>query len=156
LFVLVIFLGNIRAGLLVASVIPLSMLIAVILMNAFGVSGNLMSLGALDFGLIIDGAVIIVEAVLHSLHQHKKNQSRDYSLTEMNEQVKNSASRMMNSAVFGQIIICANRSFYFIAHLCAYDECIGIKQKNKIKEKYLRQVDGITRKIICEATLQIA
>ncbi|MFN4812957.1 MAG: CusA/CzcA family heavy metal efflux RND transporter [Bacteroidota bacterium] len=105
LFVLVIFLGNIRAGLLVASVIPLSMLIAVILMNAFGVSGNLMSLGALDFGLIIDGAVIIVEAVLHSLHQHKKNQSRDYSLTEMNEQVKNSASRMMNSAVFGQIII---------------------------------------------------
>lgn len=107
LFVLVIFLGNFRAGLLVASVIPLSMLIAVILMNLFGVSGNLMSLGALDFGLIIDGAVIIVEAVLHSLHANKKLGSNTplYSNLEMDEQVKISAGRMMNSAVFGQIII---------------------------------------------------
>ncbi|HRG57977.1 MAG TPA: CusA/CzcA family heavy metal efflux RND transporter [Bacteroidia bacterium] len=106
LFVLVLFLGNLRAGLLVASVIPLSMLIAVILMNVFNVSGNLMSLGALDFGLIIDGAVIIVEAVLHSLHHHKKN-NINYSFTknEMDNHVKNSASRMMNSAVFGQVII---------------------------------------------------
>lgn len=69
---LVLFLGNLRAGLLVASVIPLSMLFAIIMMNVFGVSGNLMSLGALDFGLIVDGAVIIVEAVLHQLH-HGKN-----------------------------------------------------------------------------------
>ncbi|HMF73993.1 MAG TPA: efflux RND transporter permease subunit, partial [Flavitalea sp.] len=61
-FVLVFFLGNFRAGLIVASVIPLAMLFAVIMMNLFGVSGNLMSLGALDFGLIVDGAVIIVEA----------------------------------------------------------------------------------------------
>lgn len=106
LFVLVLFLGNFRAGLLVASVIPLSMLIAVILMNVFGVSGNLMSLGALDFGLIIDGAVIIVEAVLHSLHQHKKQNSNNmFTNEEMNEQVKHSAGKMMNSAVFGQIII---------------------------------------------------
>src|SRR5690606_9104028 len=67
IFVLVLFLGNLRAGLLVASVIPLSMLFAIILMNVFGVSGNLMSLGALDFGLIVDGAVIIVEAVMHRL-----------------------------------------------------------------------------------------
>ncbi|HMT75565.1 MAG TPA: efflux RND transporter permease subunit, partial [Chitinophagaceae bacterium] len=67
IFVLVLFLGNLRAGLIVASVIPLAMLFAVIMMNAFGVSGNLMSLGALDFGLIVDGAVIIVEAVLHRL-----------------------------------------------------------------------------------------
>ena len=65
-FVLVMFLGNFRAGLLVASVIPLAMLFAIILMNTFGVSGNLMSLGALDFGLIVDGAVIIVEAVIMS------------------------------------------------------------------------------------------
>ncbi len=71
-FVLVIFLGNLRAGLLVASVIPLSMLFAVIMMNLFGVSGNLMSLGALDFGLIVDGAVIIVEAVMHQLSHSKK------------------------------------------------------------------------------------
>ena len=66
-FVLVLFLGNFRAGFLVASVIPLAMLFAVIMMNLFGVSGNLMSLGALDFGLIVDGAVIIVEAVMHQL-----------------------------------------------------------------------------------------
>jgi cobalt-zinc-cadmium resistance protein CzcA len=74
-FVLVIFLGNFRAGLLVASVIPLAMLFAICMMNAFGVSGNLMSLGALDFGLIVDGAVIIVEAVMHQLSHSKKFKS---------------------------------------------------------------------------------
>ncbi|HCZ34521.1 MAG TPA: CusA/CzcA family heavy metal efflux RND transporter, partial [Cytophagales bacterium] len=63
--VLVLFLGNLRAGLVVASVIPLAMLFAVSLMHVFGVSGNLMSLGAIDFGLIVDGAVIIVEATMH-------------------------------------------------------------------------------------------
>ncbi len=129
-FVLVLFLGNIRAGLLVASVIPLSMLFAIILMNTFGVSGNLMSLGALDFGLIVDGAVIIVEAVMHSFHKRFSNrqlelgnkqlamgnrqnklqlQVADCKLQitqkEMDSEVKTSASRMMNSAVFGQIII---------------------------------------------------
>ena len=105
-FVLVIFLGNLRAGLLVASVIPLSMLFAVIMMNIFGVSGNLMSLGALDFGLIVDGAVIIVEAVMHQLaHSNKFSSSSKLSTDDMNHEVKSSASKMMNSAVFGQIII---------------------------------------------------
>ncbi|MEO5571942.1 MAG: CusA/CzcA family heavy metal efflux RND transporter, partial [Bacteroidia bacterium] len=103
IFVLVLFLGNFRAGILVASVIPLSMLFAVILMNIFGVSGNLMSLGALDFGLIVDGAVIIVEAVMHSLVHNRKLVS--ITQKEMDTQVNHSASRMMNSAVFGQIII---------------------------------------------------
>lgn len=105
-FVLVLFLGNFRAGLLVASVIPLSMLFAICLMNLFGVSGNLMSLGALDFGLIVDGAVIIVEAVMHRLshnkefkHLHKLNQK------QMDKEVNHSAGKMMNSAVFGQVII---------------------------------------------------
>src|SRR5204862_6283832 len=71
IFILVLFLGNLRAGLIVASVIPLSMLFAVIMMNLFGVTGNLMSLGAIDFGLIVDGAVIIVEAILAKvLHSH--------------------------------------------------------------------------------------
>lgn len=69
--ILVLFLGNLRAGFIVASVIPLAMLFAIIMMNTFGVSGNLMSLGALDFGLIVDGAVIIVEAILHHLHSSK-------------------------------------------------------------------------------------
>ncbi len=126
-FVLVLFLGNFRAGLLVASVIPLAMLFAIIMMNLFGVSGNLMSLGALDFGLIVDGAVIIVEAVMHLLAvgngqeaggsgqfsvsslQTLPTQNRllqtVYSQTEMDDKVKSSASKMMNSAVFGQIII---------------------------------------------------
>ena len=65
IFLLILFLGNFRAGLIVASVIPLSLLFAISLMNLFGVSGNLMSLGAIDFGLIVDGAVIIVESVLY-------------------------------------------------------------------------------------------
>ncbi|MEQ7801934.1 CusA/CzcA family heavy metal efflux RND transporter [Pedobacter sp. ASV1-7] len=105
-FVLVLFLGNFRAGILVASVIPLAMLFAIIMMNLFGVSGNLMSLGALDFGLIVDGAVIIVEAVMHRLTHGKFNRSNDrLSQQEMDIEVNSSASKMMNSAVFGQIII---------------------------------------------------
>ncbi|MDX2174797.1 MAG: CusA/CzcA family heavy metal efflux RND transporter [Bacteroidota bacterium] len=105
-FVLVLFLGNFRAGLLVASVIPLAMLFAVILMNTFNVSGNLMSLGALDFGLIVDGAVIIVEAVMHQLSHNKKFSSvSPLSQNQMDTEVKFSAGKMMNSAVFGQIII---------------------------------------------------
>src|SRR5690606_3374711 len=104
--VLVLFLGNFRAGLLVASVIPLSMLFAIIMMNVFGVSGNLMSLGALDFGLIVDGAVIIIEAVLFQLHHSKKFVIVNrITQNQMNEQVSTSASKMVNSAVFGQLII---------------------------------------------------
>lgn len=105
-FVLVLFLGNFRAGLIVASVIPLAMLFAIIMMNIFGVSGNLMSLGALDFGLIVDGAVIIVEAVMHRL-SHNRHLRRTVLITqpEMDQEVKQAAGKMMNSAVFGQIII---------------------------------------------------
>jgi cobalt-zinc-cadmium resistance protein CzcA len=91
---------------LVASVIPLAMLFAIILMNTFGVSGNLMSLGALDFGLIVDGAVIIVEAVMHQLSHGKKFKDlKQLDQTQMDNEVNYSASKMMNSAVFGQIII---------------------------------------------------
>ncbi len=104
-FVLVLFLGNFRAGFLVASVIPLAMLFAIIMMNIFGVSGNLMSLGALDFGLIVDGAVIIVEAVLHRLQHLKNFKNNRISQSFMDDEVYTSASKMMNSAVFGQIII---------------------------------------------------
>lgn len=106
IFVLIIFLGNLRAGLIVASVIPLAMLFAVIMMNMFGVSGNLMSLGALDFGLIVDGAVIIVEAVMHQLGHSKKYQGiQKLTSGQMDSEVKNSAGKMMNSAVFAQVII---------------------------------------------------
>ncbi|NDE05490.1 MAG: efflux RND transporter permease subunit, partial [Flavobacteriia bacterium] len=102
IFVLVLLLGNLRAGLIVASVIPLAMLFAIALMNIFGVSGNLMSLGALDFGLIVDGAVIIVESTLHLL-QHRR--SKQLSQADMNAEVYHSASKFSKSAVFGQIII---------------------------------------------------
>ncbi|MRX47833.1 CusA/CzcA family heavy metal efflux RND transporter [Pedobacter puniceum] len=105
-FILVLFLGNFRAGLVVASVIPLAMLFAIIMMNTFGVSGNLMSLGALDFGLIVDGAVIIVEAVMHQLkHSNKFGAVVQLNQKQMDNEVQTSASKMMNSAVFGQIII---------------------------------------------------
>ena len=102
--ILVLFLANLRAGLVVASVIPLAMLFAVIMMNLFGVSGNLMSLGALDFGLIVDGAVIIVEAVLHRMHGPGRGTGK-LDQQRMDEMVRGSASRMMNSAMFGQVII---------------------------------------------------
>ncbi|MFM1930179.1 MAG: hypothetical protein RL387_1507 [Bacteroidota bacterium] len=107
IFVLILFLGNLRAGLVVASVIPLSMLFAFILMHLFGVSGNLMSLGALDFGLLVDGAVIIVEAVLHQLYHPSKStlHANKIDRTEMNEVVGNISNKMMGAAAFGQIII---------------------------------------------------
>lgn len=104
--ILVLFLGNFRAGLLVASIIPLAMLFAISMMNLFGVSGNLMSLGALDFGLIVDGAVIIVEAVMHALHKTTSFKGlQRLSQQQMNEEVKEASGKLMNAAVFGQMII---------------------------------------------------
>jgi len=102
-FILVLFLGNFRAGLIVASVIPLAMLFAIILMNLFGVSGNLMSLGAIDFGIIVDGSVIIVEATLHYLGLKKAGLK--LSQKQMDEEVYSSASKIRVSAAFGEIII---------------------------------------------------
>jgi heavy metal efflux system protein len=107
IFILVLLLGNLRAGLIVASVIPLSMLFAISMMNIFGVSGNLMSLGAIDFGLIVDGAVIIVESAVHRIFMSKHSHPEIKRLTQhqMDENVFESAKRMMSSATFGQIII---------------------------------------------------
>jgi heavy metal efflux system protein len=102
-FVLVLMLGNLRAGLVVASVIPLSMLFAFTMMSIFGVSGNLMSLGAIDFGLIVDGAVIVVEATF--LHLTSTGWSHRLSQKEMDIEVGTSAKKMMSAAAFGQIII---------------------------------------------------
>src|SRR5690606_16308638 len=103
IFVLILFLGNLRAGLIVASAIPLAMLFALGMMHVFGVSANLMSLGAIDFGLIVDGAVIIVEATLHHLGI-RKNMAR-LTQQEMDDEVFLAASRIRNSAAFGEIII---------------------------------------------------
>lgn len=103
IFVLVLFLGNLRAGLIVASAIPLSLLFAFSMMHVFGVSANLMSLGAVDFGLIVDGAVIVVEATLHHLGLRKTGVR--LSQKEMDAEVFESASRIRTSAAFGEIII---------------------------------------------------
>ena len=120
IFVLVLFLGNWRAGLVVASVIPLSMLFAFALMKAFDVDGNLMSLGAIDFGMIVDSAVIIVEAVVTHINRGEFSQpgvraayiarhtaGGGFALTqaEMDAEVHYSASRIRQSAAFGEIII---------------------------------------------------
>lgn len=106
-FVLVLLLGNLRAGLIVASVIPLSMLFAICMMRVFGVSGNLMSLGAIDFGLIVDGAVIIVEAVIHSLQKNPiiARTGGLISPQQLNETVRQTSGKMVRFATFGQIII---------------------------------------------------
>jgi len=107
IFILILFLGNFRAGLIVASVIPLSMLFAISMMNFFGVSGNLMSLGAIDFGLIVDGAVIIVESVVHRISMSKTHHLGITRLTQqqMDEEVYQASSRIRTAATFGEIII---------------------------------------------------
>lgn len=106
IFVLVLFLGNFRGGLIVASTIPLSLLFAYILMNIFGVWSNLMSLGAIDFGIIVDGAVIIVESVVFYVVQRvRKVKNGELSQDEMDAVSYKSSSKMMNAAFFGQLII---------------------------------------------------
>jgi len=108
IFVVVLLLGNWRSGLVVASVIPLSLLFAIILMRQFDVDANLMSLGAIDFGIIIDGAVIIVEFIAFQI-MSKASQLSEINKTEKQAEIDQitlkSASKMMNSAIFGQLII---------------------------------------------------
>ncbi len=101
--VLVLLLGNLRAGLIVASVIPLSLMFAFVMMWLFGISANLMSLGALDFGIVVDGAVIIVEGILHALVLAYAGKT--LSRGEMDELVVSSASSIYKSAAFGVLII---------------------------------------------------
>jgi cobalt-zinc-cadmium resistance protein CzcA len=103
IFILLLLLGNWRAGLITASVIPLALLFAFSMMHIFGVSANLMSLGAIDFGLIVDGALIIVEATL--FHLGALTLSRKLTQQEMDVEVFKSASKIRNSAAFGEIII---------------------------------------------------
>ncbi|MDF1694879.1 MAG: CusA/CzcA family heavy metal efflux RND transporter [Saprospiraceae bacterium] len=103
IFILVLLIGNWRAGLIVASVIPLSLLFAVSMMKMFGVSGNLMSLGAIDFGLIVDGAVIIVEAIVHRLQT--RSSGTVLTRSEMDKEVYAASSNIRTSAAFGEMII---------------------------------------------------
>ena len=105
IFVLVLLLGSFRGGLITASVIPLSLLFAFILMKQFGIWANLMSLGAIDFGIIVDGAVIIVEGMVLHIHQRIKKSNAPIDQAEMDKMAYESGSTMMNSAFFGQLII---------------------------------------------------
>lgn len=107
IFILVLLLGNLRAGLVVASVIPLAMLFAICMMNLFGVSGNLMSLGAIDFGLIVDGTVIIVESIVHRITTNNQHHYgiQKLSREQMDGTVYEASSRIRTSASFGELII---------------------------------------------------
>ncbi|MEO8210286.1 MAG: CusA/CzcA family heavy metal efflux RND transporter [bacterium] len=105
ILVLVLLLGNLRAGFIVASVIPLSMLFAIIMMNLFKVSGNLMSLGAIDFGLIVDGAVIIVESVIVALAAKIHLNKNALSKEEFDATIYSSSTEIIKSAIFGVLII---------------------------------------------------
>nr|WP_314840083.1 CusA/CzcA family heavy metal efflux RND transporter [uncultured Flavobacterium sp.] len=108
IFVVVLLLGNWRSGLVVASVIPLCLLFAISFMNIFGIDANLMSLGAIDFGIIIDGAVIIVEFIAFQIASKSAglvNLSKEERQLEIDQITYESASKMMNSAIFGQLII---------------------------------------------------
>lgn len=102
--VLILFLGNVRAGLIVASVIPLAMLFAFILMRIFGVSANLMSLGAIDFGIVVDGSIVIVEGILAHLYS-RSNLGKSLSRSQMDAQIISGASNVVRSATFAVIII---------------------------------------------------
>ena len=102
--VLIIFLGNVRAGLIVASVIPLAMLFAFILMRVFGVSANLMSLGAIDFGIVVDGAIVILEGMLAHIYS-RRLMGRTRSAEEMDREVEAGAGHVARSATFAVLII---------------------------------------------------
>ncbi|MGN0052448.1 MAG: CusA/CzcA family heavy metal efflux RND transporter [Bacteroides sp.] len=102
--VLIVFLGDVRAGLIVASVIPLAMLFGFILMRLFGVSANLMSLGAIDFGIVVDGSIVIVEGILAHVYS-KRWAGRKLAAHEMDREVAEGASHVVQSATFAVLII---------------------------------------------------
>lgn len=108
ILIVIIILGNFRSALVIASIIPLSLLFTISMMYLFGIDANLMSLGALDFGIIIDGAVIIVEfvALRISMAGSKLSQLSKQDAQGVKDQIATDGSiKMINSAIFGQLII---------------------------------------------------
>jgi len=103
--VLFVLLGNLRAGLVVASAIPLSMLVAFIAMNYLGLSGNLMSLGAIDFGLIVDAAVIIVENCVRVLNEKRAELARALTREERLRYILEASVEVRRASLFGEMII---------------------------------------------------
>lgn len=105
MLVVILFLGNIRAGLMISSIIPLCMLFALSMMYIFDIDANLMSLGAMDFGIIIDGAIIIIEYLVYSLYYRRSELANDKNKSMKDSICLDATSKMMHSAIFGQIII---------------------------------------------------
>lgn len=105
IFALVFLLGSLRGGLITATTIPLSLLFAFILMKQFGVWANLMSLGAIDFGIIIDGAVIIIEGTVYEIQKRLRSGKTGFDQDQMDNVAHAAGTTMMGSAFFGQIII---------------------------------------------------
>src|SRR5690606_16572988 len=103
--VLFLLLGNFRAAAITALMIPLSFLFAVIGMNRFGISGNLMSLGALDFGLMVDGGVVVIENPLLMLSRRRGELGRPLVVRERRDIAVRAARQMVKPAAFGQLII---------------------------------------------------
>ncbi|MBN8521628.1 MAG: CusA/CzcA family heavy metal efflux RND transporter [Alphaproteobacteria bacterium] len=103
--VLFLLLGNIRAAVITALVIPITMMMTATGMLKMGISANLMSMGALDFGLIVDGAVIVTENCLRRLAERQHHEGRLLSLKERMEEVLEASRQMIQPAVFGQMII---------------------------------------------------
>ena len=102
--ILMLFLGNARACTIVASVIALSLMFGFIMMRIFGVSANLMSLGAIDFGIVIDGSIIIVEGILAYIYT-KEFDGRHLTKKEMDEEVVKGTTKVVRSAAFAVLII---------------------------------------------------
>lgn len=105
IIVLFLLVGNLRAAMITAIVIPLSLLFTFILMRRFGISGNLVSLGALDFGIIVDGAVIVLDNCVRHIHDRTQNLKRALTPKELNETIHDATLEIRKSAGFGELII---------------------------------------------------
>ncbi len=108
IFIVILLLGNVRSALVIASLIPLALLFTISMMYIFGIDANLMSLGALDFGIIIDGAVIIVEFIALRITVAKdsfENAEKRQRQLLIDKIAYEGSSKMINSAIFGQVII---------------------------------------------------
>lgn len=105
IIVLLLLLGNIRAAVITAFVIPLSLLITFIAMKYFGISGNLLSLGALDFGIIVDGAVIVLDHSVRKIHDAVKARKRSLTKEEVQSTVYEATVEIRTAAGFGELIV---------------------------------------------------
>ena len=123
--VLMLFLGNVRASMIVASVIPLAMLFGFILMRIFGVSANLMSLGAIDFGIVVDGSIVIIEGILAHIYT-KRLAGKQLSADEMNNEVEKGAAKVVGTHSCLQLMgsmLASSSSLTAVSLVAAVESC---------------------------------